>query len=170
MCQVLFPTDQTKADVNTLVEGIAPSVGEKIPSSYWTIEAVDSVTGLAFEKIICDLYNAMKDFSGEKTPGSNDFGADVVVKSLTDNTGLLIQCKHTENPDSSINNNGVQEIRAAVAYYEEKYSGRKFQPVVITNAKNFTSKIVELARVNRVKLITRRELEKMFCDHKAFRC
>lgn len=167
---ILFPTDQTKADVNTLVEGIAPSVGEKIPSSYWTIEAVDSVTGLAFEKIICDLYNVMKNFSAEKTPGSNDFGADVVVKSLIDNTGLLIQCKHTENPDRSISNNGVQEIRAAVAYYEEKYSGRKFQPVVITNAKNFTSKTVELARVNRVKLITRRELEKMFCDHKAFRC
>jgi len=137
---------------------------------YWSIETVDSVTGLVFEKIICDLYNAMKDFSAEKTPGSNDFGADVVVKSLTDNTGLLIQCKHTENPDASINNKGVQEIFAAVAYYEKKYRGRKFQPVVVTNAKNFTSGAIKLACEDRVKLITRRELEKMFCEYKILRC
>ena len=166
---VLFPTDQTNTDVNTLLEEIAPSEGEKIPSSYWTIEAVDSVTGLIFEKIICDLYNAMKNFSAEKTPGSNDFGADVVVKSLSDNTGLLIQCKHTENPDSSINNKGVQEIFAAVAYYEKKYCGRKFQPIVVTNAKNFTSGAIKLAREDNVKLITRQELENMFYTYKVLR-
>ncbi len=166
---VLFPTDQTNTDVNTLLGEIAPSIGEKNPSSYWSIETVDSVTGLVFEKIICDLYNAMKDFSAEKTPGSNDFGADVVVKSLTDNTGLLIQCKHTENPDASINNKGVQEIFAAVAYYEKKYSGRKFQPVVVTNAKSFTNGAIKLACEDRVKLITRRELEKMFHTHKILR-
>ncbi len=167
---VLFPTDDLSTDVHTLAEEIAPSVEEGISPSYWTIEALDSVTGLAFEKIICDLYNAMKGFSAEKTPGSNDFGADVVVKSLTDSTGLLIQCKHTENPDSSTNNKGVQEIFAAVAYYEKKYCGRKFQPVVITNAKNFTNGAIKLAHDDGVKLITRRELEKMFCDHKILRC
>ena len=111
----------------------------------------------------------MKNFSAEKTPGSNDFGADVVVKSLTDNTGLLIQCKHTENPNGSINNKGVQEIFAAVAYYEKKYCGRKFQPVVITNAKNFTSGATKLAREDNVRLITRQELESMFYTHKVLR-
>ena len=167
---VLFPTDDISTDVKTLLGEIAPSIGEKTLSSYWSIETIDSVTGLVFEKIICDLYNAMKEFSAEKTPSSNDFGADVVVKSLTDNTGLLIQCKHTENPDTSINNKGVQEIFAAVAYYEKKYNGRKFQPVVVTNAKNFTNGAIKLAREDRVKLITRQELEKMFCDHKILRC
>ena len=166
---VLFPTDQTNTDVNTLVKEIAPSVGEKTSSSYWTIEAIDFVTGLTFEKIICDLYNTMKDFSAEKTPGSNDFGADVVVKSLSDNTGLLIQCKHSENPDGSINNKGVQEIFAAVAYYEKQYCGRKFQPVVVTNVKNFTNGAIKLARENNVKLINRQELEKMFHSHKVLR-
>ena len=167
---VLFPTDDISTDVKTLIGEIAPSVGEKISSSYWSIETVDSVTGLVFEKIICDLYNAMRDFSAEKTPGSNDFGADVVVKSLNDNTGLLIQCKHTGNPDSSINNKGVQEIFAAVAYYEKKYCGRKFQPVVITNAKSFTNGAIKLAREDNVKLITRQELGEMFCQYEILRC
>ena len=167
---VLFLTDDLSADVHTLTEEIAPSVEEGISPSYWTIEALDSVTGLAFEEIICDLYNAMKDFSAEITPGSNDFGADVVVKSLTDNTGLLIQCKHSGNPDTSINNKGVQEIFAAVAYYEKKYNGRKFQPIVVTNAKNFTNGAIKLAHDDGVKLITRRELEKMLCQYEILRC
>ena len=167
--KVLFPTEENNADTNTLIAGLVPSTAENFSPGYWTVETVDFVTGLFFEKIICDLFNAMKNFSAEKTPDSNDFGADVVVKSLTDNTGLLIQCKHTENPDRSIGNSGVQEIFAAVAYYEKKYCGRKFQPAVLTNAKNFSSGAIKLACENGVKLISRRELEKMFCDYKILR-
>ena len=166
---VLFPTEGTEADINTLIAGITPNSAENFSPSYWTVETSDFVTGHFFEEIVCDLFNAMKKFSAEKTPGSNDFGADVVVKSLTDNTGLLIQCKHTENPDKSIGNDGVQEIFAAVAHYEKKYRGRKFRPVVLTNAKNFSSGAIALARENGVKLISRRELEKMFCDYKILR-
>ncbi len=82
---------------------------------------------------------------------------------------LFIQCKHTENPDRSIGNSGVQEIFAAVAYYEKKYRGRKFRPAVLTNAKNFSAGAIKLACENGVKLISRRELEKMFCDYKILR-
>lgn len=167
---VLFPTDETTADINTLIEEIAPSAEKNISPSCWTIEAVDFVTGLTFEKIICDLYNAIENFSADITPATNDFGADVVVKSLTDNTGLLIQCKHRRNLENSLGSEAVREIFAAVKHYEKKYCGRKFQPVVITNAKKFTSGAIELARDDGVKLIARRELEKMFCDYKILRC
>lgn len=167
---VLFPTDETTADINTLIEEIAPSAEKNISPSCWTIEVVDFVTGLTFEKIICDLYNAIENFSADITPATNDFGADVVVKSLTDNTGLLIQCKHRRNLENSLGSEAVREIFAAVKHYEKKYCGRKFQPVVITNAKKFTSGAIELARDDGVKLIARRELEKMFCDYKILRC
>ena len=143
---------------------------EILNSSRWTIEAVDEVTGLAFEKIICDLFNAMKNFTAEKTPSTNDYGADVVVQSTADDTGLLIQCKHTENPEGAIGNKGIQEICAAVAWYEKKYFGRKFQTVVLTNAKNFTGGAIELAKENGVRLIARHELEKMFVEYKIPKC
>ena len=166
----LFPTIETKSDEKILADILTPPDNENFDTAYWTIEDVDAVTGSAFEKIIADLYNAMKNFSAEKTPDSNDFGADVVVQSSTDETGLLIQCKQTGNFNKSVGNDGVQEICAAVAHYEKKYRGRKFQPVVITNAKNFTPGAVKLARENSVMLITRRELEKMFRDYKVPRC
>ena len=121
-----------------------------------------TITGLVFEKIIAELFDAMENFSAEKTPDTNDFGADVVVQSSADNTGLLIQCKHTENFGGAVGKQGIQQICAAVAYYESKYRGRKFQPIVVTNAKNFTAGARELAKRNGVKLIARRELKNLF--------
>ena len=166
--KVLFPTAESKADIKTLAELLVPPE-EIFDADYWTIEDVDAVTGLAFEQIICDLYNGMENFSAIKTPDANDFGADVVVQSAAVNTGLLIQCKHTGNPDKSIGKSGVQEICAAVGYYSEKYQ-RKFKPAVVTNAKNFTNGAIELAEKNGVELISRRELEKLFVANKIPRC
>lgn len=167
--KILFPTAETAADLSTLI-AIMNLPEENLDSAYWTIEAVDEVTGSAFEQIISDLFNGMENFTAEKTPDTNDFGADVAVQSTIDDTGLLIQCKHTENPDGSIGNKGIQEICAAVAYYKEKYFGRKFQPVVVTNAKNFTSNAIELAQKNGVRLIVRRELETLLAANKILRC
>lgn len=166
--KILFPTAETAADVNTLIMLMNLSE-EALDSAYWTIEAIDSVGGLAFEQIIADLYNGMKDFTAEKTPDTNDFGADVVVKSSADNTGLLIQCKHVDNPDKSIGNAGIQQICAAVAYYADKHKC-KFQPVVVTNAENFTAGAIKLSKENGVKLIARRELETLLAANKVLKC
>ena len=111
----------------------------------------------------------MENFSAIKTPDTNDFGADVVVQSTKGKAGILIQCKHTEAPEKAIGNKGIQEICAAVAHYEKKFR-QKFQPVVITNAKKFTANATKLAEQNGVNLITRRELQKMFCDYKILHC
>ena len=167
--KVLFPSAETDSDAKTLADILKPAADEIFETTYWTIDDVDNVAGTAFEEIISDLYNAMENFSAIKTPNSNDFGADVVVKAVTGDTGLLIQCKHTTYPDRAIDNAGVQEICAAVVHYEKKYR-LKFQPVVITNAKNFTAGAINLARDNDVKLIARSELQKMFCDYKVLRC
>ena len=167
--KVLFPTAETDSDIETLIS-IMNLPKEILDTDYWTIKDVDLVTGLTFEQIISDLYNSMRNFTAVQTPATNDFGADVVVKSTMDNTGLLIQCKHRENPEKSIGNDGIQEICAAIGYYEQKYFGIKFQPVVVTNAKNFTSGAIELAQKNGVKLITRRELETLLSDNKILKC
>ena len=167
--EVLFPIAESSTDEKTLADLLKPKDDEILETACWTIEDVDGVAGFAFEKIISDLYNTMENFSAIKTQDSNDFGADVVVKSLSGDGGLLIQCKHTTHPERTIDNAGVQEICAAVAHYEKKYR-LKFQPVVITNAKNFTAGTIELARDNDVRLIARSELQKMFRDYKILRC
>ena len=167
---VLFPTAETDADVKTLAEMLATPPDEILSSSLWTIEDVDAVSGLAFEKIVCELYDGMENFSASLTPGTNDYGADVVVQSSTDRTGLLIQCKHKENPASSTGKAGIQQICAAVKYYESKYRVRKFRPVVVTNAENFTSGAIKLAQENDVRLIARRELESLLAARKVLKC
>ncbi|MBR4641191.1 MAG: hypothetical protein IKO74_00510 [Selenomonadaceae bacterium] len=40
----------------------------------------------------------------------------------------------------------------------------------MTNAKNFTSGAIELAKENGVRLIARHELEKMFVEYKIPKC
>lgn len=164
---VLFPTLTTEDDDAKILTGmIGLDDGENNSTRRWTLAAVDAVTGLAFEQIVADVFDAMDNFTAEKTPDSNDFGADVVVQSTADDTGLLIQCKHTKNIGGALGKKGIQEICAAVAYYSNKYGGRRFQPVVVTNAKNFTSGARELANKNGVKLIARNELERLFANEK----
>ena len=167
--KVLFPTAETDADAKTLAELLKPSPDERLDAACWTIEAVDEVTGLAFEQIISDLFNGMEDFTATKTPDTNDFGADVVVQAVADDTGLLIQCKHADNPSKAIGKAGVQQICAAVAYYNDKHK-RTFQPVVVTNAGCFTPGAIELAGRNAVRLIARNELSKLLSDCKVLRC
>jgi len=163
---VLFPTLSTEDDdAKILTSMLGLDDGGK-NSRHWTLEAVDAVTGLAFEQIVADVFDTMDNFTAEKTPDTNDFGADVVVQSTADDTGLLIQCKHTTNVGGRLGKDGIQEICAAVAYYSDKYGGRRFQPVVVTNAKNFTSGARELAARNGVKLIARNELERLFTTGK----
>ncbi len=164
---VLFPTLTAEDDdAKILTSMLGLDDGGKFSARHWTLEAVDAVTGLAFEQIVADVFDAMDNFTAEKTPDTNDFGADVVVQSTADDTGLLIQCKHTKKSNASVGKDGIQEICAAVAYYSNKYGGRRFQPVVITNAENFTSGARDLAKRNGIKLIARNELERLFANGK----
>ncbi len=166
---ILFPTAEIAADTNTLAEMLKPPPDEILDTSIWTIEAIDAVTGLAFEQIIADLFNGTGKFAAEKTPDTNDFGADVAAKSLTGNAGLLIQCKHVDKPDCAIGNKGVQEICAAVACYSDKFKCT-FQPAVVTNARAFTKGAVKLAAQNGVRLIARKELDDLFREYQIPRC
>jgi len=165
---VLFPTNESDSDGIAIFESINLKNKSELQTFFWNIEAVDTVTGDAFEKIIANLYNAMEGFSAKKTPHSNDNGADVVVtsdKKTGLKTGFLIQCKHTENITKNLGKRAIQEIFTAVAAYENIYHGIKFQPVVITNACGFSTGAVELAKDTNVRLISRNELTKMLARY-----
>ena len=162
---VIFPTNESDSDGIAIFQSIEPKNKSEFQTIFWNIESVDTVTGDAFEKIITDLYNAIEGFSAEKTPHSNDNGADVVAIS-DKKTGFLIQCKHTENITKNFGKRAIQEIFTAVAAYEKNYRGIKFQPIVITNACGFSTGAVELAKDTNVKLISRNELAEMLTRYK----
>ena len=130
---------------------------------YYDIEAVDEVKGVVFEKIIAELYACMGYFA-EKTPDSNDNGADIVVTGCDGKDNYLVQCK-TTSTGHNMGKEGIQEIYSALNYYEKK-EGKKFKPVVITNAVDFTSGAKELAVDNGVQLIVREELAGLLEEYK----
>lgn len=168
---VLFPTDDSKKDGMAIFQSLKPKIDSNLPTCRWSIEDVDSVTGDTFEQIITDLYNNIAGFKAVKTPHSNDNGADVVVTSLTDNSGLLIQCKLQENPFKSLGQSkkAVQEVYTSVAAYQKIYPSVKFKPTVVTNAISFTPQAIQLAAVNNVKLISRKELANMLTRYEVLK-
>ena len=165
---VLFPTGDSSKDGMKIYQDISRNNNLSQEMCYWKITDIDAVIGDVFEQIIADLYNTMDGYKAEKTPATNDDGADVVAIYSANNTGLLIQCKHTETPDkTTMSKKPIQEITAAIKSYENRpqYRGIKFTPLVITNAMRFSDGAAKLAAQNGVKLIARGELSKMFSDN-----
>lgn len=158
--EALFPTADSAEDGKNIFEGITKTFGGiNVQTITYDIHAVDAVDGITFEKIIEALYKKAGMLS-VRTSESNDNGADVTVFSGSKQQNLLIQCKKTKNYQSNIGKDGVQEIKTALSYYEDIHSC-SFKPVVITNAKGFTSGAIDLANANGVQLICRAELTKM---------
>jgi SNF2 family DNA or RNA helicase len=157
---VLFPTGEDKSEFSVFWKQV---LGQKKSSDkdglYWNIEDVDTINGTAFEKVVACLYNKMPGNEAIQTPPSNDNGADVIVKK-SDSSGLLIQCKQTTEKNN-MGPDGVEAVYSSVNYYQRINEGYKFEPVVITNAADFTINAKMRAKVNGVQLIARAELAKL---------
>ena len=104
-------------------------------------------------------------YTTEKTPDSNDNGADVIALSNTKGKrDLLIQCKKTGTYNTSAKKDAVQEIAGAKKVYDTKLN-KNFKCVAITNARDFTTSAKEYAEYHKIQLITRTELEKMLKEY-----
>lgn len=148
---VLFPTGDTEFDGIKVFNDLTSEPGEVKEITYWRIEDILNVNGVAFEKIMSGLFKAMQ-YTALLTPPSNDNGADIVVLcDKTNHTGYLVQCKQT----ATLNNmgpEGVEQVTSAIKYYEKLYSPYKFKGLVVTNARGFTINARERARVNNIEL------------------
>lgn len=164
---VLFPTGDSQKDGFRLFNDLTQNgVAANTMDTYdWHIEDIDQLNGDAFEEMVADLYGSMEGCQAEKTQHSNDYGVDVVVTKEQSREGWLIQCKHKEDPESSVGKRGVQEVRAAVPYYQKLYPGYAFQAVAITNAQAFSPGARTLAADNGVQLIDRKALKHLLEEH-----
>ncbi len=164
---VLFPTEQSDDDIETIFGGITGVKGEGENVLVWTIEDVDALTGIAFEELVKKLYCKMG-YDTLKTPQSNDKGADVIAWTDRERrNGWLIQCKQTTT-QNNLNADGVQEVYSAKAFYEQRYKC-SFKTLVITNAGDFTSNAKTLAKQNGVELIGRKQLSDLLAKYKVLK-
>lgn len=121
----------------------------KSPLPSVTMKEIDKMTGIEFEQFIGDLYKAMG-YKTEVTQASNDYGADVIV--LKDQIKTVIQVKNYKNP---VGLGAVQEVNTAKGHYKAD------EAMIITSSPSFTAQARREAKLLRIKLIARDELEKL---------
>lgn len=114
-----------------------------------TIDKIDNMEGIEFEKFIEKLLKDLKYKNVKRTPDSNDFGVDVIAEK--NGVKYAIQCK---NYTADIGNKAVQEAYSGKQYYNCHVG------VVITN-RFFTRQAKELAEKNDILLWDRNKLKSM---------
>ena len=114
-----------------------------------TIDKVDNMDGIEFEKFVEKLLKDLRYKNVKRTPDSNDFGIDVLAEK--NGVKYAIQCK---NYTSDIGNKAVQEAYSGKQYYNCHVG------VVLTN-RFFTRQAKELANKNDILLWDRNKLKSM---------
>lgn len=121
----------------------------KTPPPSVTMKEIDKMTGLEFEAFVGNLYKQMG-YKAEVTQASNDYGADVIV--MKDQIKTVIQVKNYKNP---VGLGAVQEVNTAKGHYKAD------EAIIITSSPSYTAQAIREAKLLRIKLIARNELEKL---------
>ena len=119
------------------------------PDKRISVDQIEHLNGFEFEQLIGELFRKAG-FKVNVTKKSGDQGADLIVEK--DGVSTAIQ---TKKYAGSVGNTAVQEIVAAMKYYDCDKS------MVITTGK-FTKGAFELASRNGVRLIDKKGLDELF--------
>lgn len=111
------------------------------------IRDIDKMDGLQFEFYLKALLKELG-YKSEVTKGSNDFGADLIMKK--DNKKIVIQAKRYKYK-SNVSIDAVQQVYTAITYYKAN------EAWIITNS-FYTKNAQKLAKVCNVELLDRYKL------------
>lgn len=111
-----------------------------------TLEDIDNMSGLEFEKYIANLFTKLGYEKVVTTPASGDFGIDVIA--FKEDIKYGIQCKNYKEP---LSNKCVQEAFSGKEYYNCHVG------IVITNS-TFTPHAIAQAKSNGILLWDRNKL------------
>ena len=114
-----------------------------------TVRELDTLDGIAFEELVCEILCANDFELAENTPASRDFGVDILARK--DGMTYAIQCKCYTAP---VGVKAVQEAYAGRDYYDRMVGA------VLTN-QYFTASAVEAAKKLKILLWDRDYLEMM---------
>lgn len=120
--------------------------------NYNSIEYIDILSGIEFEKYMSKLLPKLGYKNVKLTPASNDYGIDLIAEK--DDVKFAIQCKHYKG---KVSNSSIQEANSGKQYYHCHVG------VVVTNS-YFTYNAKELAKNNGIILWDRKKLIEMLKD------
>jgi len=122
---------------------------KKIKSS--GIYEVDNMNGREFEIYLSHLFSSYG-YDVQLTEATGDYGADLIL--INENEKIIIQAKRY---NSNIGIKAVQEVHAAIAYYNGD------EAWVVTNS-YFTNAAFSLAKSNGVRLVDREQLIELMLE------
>ena len=138
----------TAVGVFIILTVVVFSVGKIIKAYRWSLFRIDRMKGDDFEDFIKEIYIILG-YTVEKTKKSGDQGIDLIIKKHFRRIGIqLKRYSHT------VGNSAVQEAVAGRRYY------RLDKVCVLTNS-TYTKSAKELAKVNKVELIDRKDLKEL---------
>lgn len=114
----------------------------------FSVEDVDQLNGIEFEKLIADLFQRMG-YTTELTKGSGDQGVDVLAYK-----GHEILAIQTKCYSGSVGNDAIQEVVAGMLFYNAN------KGLVVTNS-HFTKSAMEIADSTGTLLWDRQKLSEM---------
>lgn len=116
-------------------------------------EGIDQMEPLEFERWVTRKFRDAG-FVAHRTPISGDHGADGIFRHKERNYYVVVQCKHTGNPDKLASPEAVKDLLRARTDY------RLANPylLAVTNATDFTDKAKGLAQQHDIILVTRHRL------------
>ena len=158
---VLFPTGDSQNDGMRIFEALTKRHPSTTQNYYWTIADIDHIVGDAFAAIVVALYNGRQGYQASRTQHNNNYGVDVVVLADSGKTGSLLKCQRLDNAQDQPGVKCVQDVYAAIPYYEKLYPGYMFQVMVLTNAEHFSAEAESLASMVHVKLVVRENLQQL---------
>ncbi len=117
-----------------------------------SMDDIAIMDSLEFEKLIMrKIKQDNEQLTAQLTVSSGDKGADIIVSTSDDSQGIIIQCKHTSNPNKKASPNAVMDLMRARDYYLTGCSQKHL--FAVTNAKGFNDKAINMAREEKVRLI-----------------
>jgi HJR/Mrr/RecB family endonuclease/uncharacterized protein (DUF697 family) len=120
------------------------------------VERISAMTGEEFEEFLSLCFEKMG-YSVQKTPKTNDFGADLILEKSGVKT--IVQAKRYKG---KVGSKAVQEVAGAVKYYGANNA------MVVTNS-TFTQSAYQLASPNQVELWDKEKLINLILQAKNMR-
>lgn len=124
--------------------------------SSFDLDRIDELSGVGFELLLQKKLEELG-FDAKSTPGSGDFGADLVVEDR-EGTRVVVQCKRY---GAKVNLKAVQEVVGALGHYSADFG------IVVTN-NEFLPSAVKLAQSNQIELWDGKKLRHFFAGELDF--
>ena len=123
-------------------------IGVVISNYKWSLKRIDKMNGHDFEEFMKTVYELLG-YHVEQTKKSGDQGIDLIIRKHFKKIGVQLK-----RYSGAVGNFAVQEAVAGKRYY-------KLDKVCVLTNRSFTKSAIELAKVNKVELLSRNDLAKM---------